>query len=142
MESTGILFIDVTRTQGNEAVARRMVIDGHTYVVRINLHLHQEGEFGPISAIPLDRIEAIWLAADDLVRSSPDLRNTQPEIKLRTGNALSICVEGRQPSGEYLLFWPLGQEPSDPKALRLLALLREADALDKESKFSPFRSTQ
>jgi hypothetical protein len=142
LESTGILYIDVMNIRGDELVGREIIIDGHTHVSKGRPDFQGEAEFGSHSRLPQERLEAIWLAADDFMRTTTEPWTTawQPtKGRLRPGIYMDICVEGRDPHGDYLFQWPPGQEPSDPKARKLLALLKEADALDKQAKYSPFR---
>ena len=143
LESTGILYINVMNVRGDELVARQIIIDGHTHVFKGRPDFQGEAELGSSSRIPQECLEAIWLAADDFVRTTTEPWTTawQPtKGRLSPGIYLDICVEGREPHGEYVFHWPPGQEPSDPKARKLLDLLRKADALDKQAKYSPFRS--
>ncbi len=134
--STGILYVAFLRTEANENVARMVGIDGGTYAVRVDLGLQHKEEFSPHAVAPADKVDAIWLAADELARASGEAN--KPRGKPTPGNHLIICVEGSKPAGEYHFDWPLGQDSQEPKVHKLAALLRQVDALDKQTGFSPF----
>ena len=142
MIATGVLYIHVINVRGKALVGRCITIEGRTYVYKGKPDLKEEAEFCDVSRLPFDCLEPIWLAADDFVRTSKELQQPGwPPTKegFLPGNYLDICFEGRNRQGEYMFRWPLDKEPSDPKARKLLALMKKADALDGNAKVSPFR---
>jgi hypothetical protein len=138
-EQTGIIGLAYYTARDGQLIGRNLVIDGQTYCARRPLRSARPCDFTATGTVPPGLMDVIWSAADELVRHSPDVRKTSSRAEMGSANWIGIAVEPSPRTGEYVVSWPLGTEPADPKVRELLDLIHDADRGDSRSEFSPFR---